>query len=115
MTPTARRRASVALYGFWGNYRRHLQRLGFTQAANRLAGAWAGAGRSAWARGEIPEEAIDAVPEDLLDQLSAIGGAAIRERAEAYAVAGATEVVLRPMIRGGKVAESVARVLAVLG
>ena len=108
-------RASVALYGYWTNYRRHLERMGFAQAANRLSDAWAGAGRSAWAHGEIPAEAIDAIPDDLLDDLSAIGGAAIRERVQAYAAAGATEVVLRPMIRGGAVAESVARVVAVLG
>jgi alkanesulfonate monooxygenase SsuD/methylene tetrahydromethanopterin reductase-like flavin-dependent oxidoreductase (luciferase family) len=107
--------ASVALYGFWANYRRHLERLGFAQASTRLADAWARAGRSAWARGEAPAEAIQAVPDDLLDQLVAIGGAAIRKRAEDYAAAGATEVVLRPMIRGGAVADSVARVLGVLG
>jgi hypothetical protein len=107
--------ASVALYGFWANYRRHLERLGFAQASTRLAAAWARAGRSAWARGEAPAEAVQAVPEDLLDQLVAIGGTAIRKRAEDYAAAGATEVVLRPVIRGGAVADSVARVLRVLG
>lgn len=108
-------RASVALYGFWANYRRHMERLGFAPAASRLAAVWAAAGRSAWARGEAPAQAVEAVPDELLDKLVAIGGAAVRERAETYAAAGATEVVLRPMIRGRAVADSVARVLEVLG
>lgn len=107
--PTAR--ASIAGYAFWAQYRRHLDRLGYADAAARLAAAWARVGRTAWAAGARPAEVVELVPEALVDRMAAIGGE-IRRRIDAYAAAGATEVVLRPLIRDGRVSQSVADVVA---
>jgi alkanesulfonate monooxygenase SsuD/methylene tetrahydromethanopterin reductase-like flavin-dependent oxidoreductase (luciferase family) len=105
-------RASIAGYAFWAQYRRHLGRLGHADAADRLGAAWAQVGRTAWAAGVRPPEVLALVPDALVDQMAALGAGEIRRRIDAYAAAGATEVVLRPLIRGGHVAESVAEVLA---
>jgi alkanesulfonate monooxygenase SsuD/methylene tetrahydromethanopterin reductase-like flavin-dependent oxidoreductase (luciferase family) len=105
-------RASIAGYAFWAQYRRHLGRLGYADAAARLGAAWARVGRTAWAAGARPPEVVELVPDAAVDQIAAFGGDAIRRRVQAYAAAGATEVVLRPLIRAGRVAQSVADVAA---
>jgi alkanesulfonate monooxygenase SsuD/methylene tetrahydromethanopterin reductase-like flavin-dependent oxidoreductase (luciferase family) len=107
-------RASIAGYAFWAQYRRHLGRLGYADAAARLGAAWAQVGRTAWAAGVRPPAVLELVPDMLVDQMAAIGVGEIRRRIDAYAAAGATEVVVRPLIRGGRVAQSVVEVLAAL-
>ena len=99
-------RASVAGYAFWAQYRRHLGRLGYRDEAARLASAWAHVGRGAWAAGARPREIVDLVPDALVDQVAAFGPGQVRRRIDDYAAAGATEVVLRPLIREGRVAQS---------
>jgi alkanesulfonate monooxygenase SsuD/methylene tetrahydromethanopterin reductase-like flavin-dependent oxidoreductase (luciferase family) len=105
-------RASVAGYAFWAQYRRHLGRLGYGDQAVRLASAWAHVGRRAWAAGVRPREIVDLVPDELVDQVAAFGPSEVRGRIDDYAAVGATEVVLRPLIRDERVAQSVGDALA---
>jgi alkanesulfonate monooxygenase SsuD/methylene tetrahydromethanopterin reductase-like flavin-dependent oxidoreductase (luciferase family) len=86
-------RPGVALYaGFFPRYNRLMAESGFPEAARLI--------RDAWGRGD-QETAIQAVPDDLIDQMGVVGTPEYcRARLDAYRESGIALPIISPFSRG---------------
>lgn len=83
-----RQRKYIAYYGNVAPYRRHFERIGFAEPANRLRAAWLA---------NDPDRAVAAVPDEMVDELVAIGPPDyVAGRISLFLDAGIDEVILWP-------------------
>jgi probable F420-dependent oxidoreductase len=83
-----RQRKYIAYYGSVAPYLRHFERIGFAEPAHKIHAAWSA---------DDPDGAVAAVPDEMLDELVAIGPPDdVAGRISSFLAAGIDEVILWP-------------------